>query len=72
MNHYFGIKIEFVAGTDIREAVKEALELSKKTENSVEFDFNRKLMNVCRINKLPLEKQIKSYVDMYYSYINSL
>jgi sugar/nucleoside kinase (ribokinase family) len=72
MNHYFSIKIEFVVSTDIREAVEEALELSEKTGNSVEFDFNGKLMNVRRINQLSLEEQIKYYIDIYYSYVNSL
>jgi hypothetical protein len=72
MNHYFGIKIEFVVSTAIREAVEEALELSEKTGNSVEFGFNGKLMNVRRTNRLSLEEQIKYYIDIYYSYINSL
>ena len=70
MSYCFVIKIEFEAGTCIKEAVKDALELSEKTDKSVEFDFNGKLMNVCRINQLPFEKQTKSYMDNYYSYIN--
>jgi hypothetical protein len=70
MSYYYVIKIEFVAGTCIEDAINDALELSEKTGNAVEFDFNGKLMSIYRINPLPLERQFKSYTDIYYSYIN--
>jgi sugar/nucleoside kinase (ribokinase family) len=71
MNYYYVIKIEFAVGISIEEAVKDALDLSEKTDKTVEFDFNGKLMNVHRISQFSVEKQIKFYIDIYHSHINN-
>ena len=41
------LKVEFTAGTDIRDAAIEALSFARKNEVGVEFDFNGVQCMVC-------------------------
>ncbi len=55
------VKAEFLAGTDIEQACKEACDFAYKNQCNIEFDFNGITMYVRP------SRNYKMYVEKYYS-----